>query len=158
MNFARGAFVAFSVAAAFIGCSKELPREEFLKYYEEHCRVNISRSGENFSALALSKDYETAKWGAPLDSGFRVLLWAYPRTNVPIIDGAFFLEGSDTLYALANSKTPLFETGNTDSFFFAFARAPRGDMIFHMPDFGGKFGNLVFELKDCSRVRLKGNK
>jgi len=134
-------------------CSKELPREALLPYYEKKCETQVTQGGFEFAALPLTADYEKAKWGIALDSGFRVLFWARPRTDASFRE-AFLIANGDTLRPVTYRKSPVFETGNTDAFVFAFVKRPENATL-HIQDFGSGPGNVKFELKECANIRLR---
>ena len=135
-----------------VGCSKELPKGEFESYYEKKCKAEIVRNNMSFNALFLTSEYEKAKWGKVLDSGYRVLFWVVPRTQGSFRE-AYFLSEGDTIRPVTYRKAPVFETGNTDSFVLAFTTKPE-NMELHIEDFGAGFGNFIFDLKECKHIRL----
>lgn len=147
---------AVALEFTLLGCSGRIPEKEFVAYYEKHCKTEASRGGVVFSALPASSDYERLKWAYEPDSGFRVLLWTSARTGASHGD-VFLLSGGDTLRPVAERKAPVFETGNTDAYIFAFPHRVIGAEL-NAFDFGQGSGHLRFHLKDCSRIRVEENR
>lgn len=147
----------FLFLASFIGvfsaCSTELDKDTYVKYYESRCMSEVNQSDFVFRIMELTPGYEKAKWGSSLDSSYRVLLWVYPRSDAVFSD-VFILSKQDTIRPLATRKTPLFETGNTDSFSFVFGEKPRKTEL-HIQNYNDRIGNIVITAKNCQHIRLK---
>lgn len=136
------------------GCSKKLPRSEFIPYYEKNCRTQISRDGTMFAAMPLTADYEAAKWGAPLDSGMRVLLWIEPFSGKSL-ETAFLVVGRDTAHAVSIRKMESFELRTVDSFVLGFPKKLAGAKL-HVRNVGNEIGSVDIALKECGQIRLAG--
>lgn len=140
------------LTAFLCSCTKSLPESEFLSYYEENCKSEMTRGGITFFAMPLSADYEKAKWGAPLDSGMRVLFWATPRSELSI-ESAFLLYGGDTSAVVLYRRTQKFEIGSSDSFVLSFDKKfDNADLYVRNVSRG--IGNIELELKNCTNIRL----
>lgn len=136
-------------------CTKRLPESEFLSYYEEHCKTKMSQGGITFYAMPLSVDYERVKWGNPLDSGFRVIFNAYPRTDL-IFENAFLITKKDTSAVVLYRKIKTYELGNSDSFMFVFSEKKENAKIF-VNNINNRIGNIEIDLKNCNNIRLIEN-
>lgn len=134
------------------GCTKYLPESEFLSYYEENCKSEMTRGGITFFAMPLSADYEKAKWGAALDSGMRVLFWATPRTNLSI-DDAFLYTKQDSSAVVLFRKSETFELGAADSFVLSFAEQKVGADL-HIRNVSHGIGGITMNMKNCNNIRL----
>ncbi len=140
------------LTAFLCSCTKSLPESEFLSYYEGNCKSEMTRGGITFFAMPLSADYEKAKWGAPLDSGMRVLFWATPRSDIEI-ETAYLLNGKDSSAVILYRKAETFELGASDSYVFSFAdRLDKANLKVRNVSHG--IGNIEFKLKNCINIRL----
>lgn len=142
-----------SLIGIFSACSDMVEKDSYVEYYESKCVSEISQSGFVFKAMELSPDYEKAKWGTSLDSSYRIVLWVYPRSDVSFRD-VFVLSKNDTIRPLATRKTPLFETGNIDSYSFVFDEKPNKTEL-HVQNYSDRIGNIVISVKNCHNIRLK---
>ena len=79
-----GVIVEFFVLFLLVACKVEVPRDEYVAYYEKECATEVVRSGIHVRAIPLSPDYEKVKWGNPLDSGMRVVLGFSPVQTCPL--------------------------------------------------------------------------
>ncbi|MCF0216375.1 MAG: hypothetical protein HUK21_07875 [Fibrobacteraceae bacterium] len=143
--------LAFS--GIYTACSLKWEKDSYIEYYESKCVSEISQGGFIFKAMELNPDYEIAKWGSQLDSSYRIVLWVYPRSEGVIRD-AFLISKKDTIRPIAARKTPLFETGNTDSFSFVFEDKPEKGEI-HIKNYNNRLGNVAIATKNCQNIRLK---
>lgn len=139
----------------FWGCSVEIPKEDFVAYYDKKCKTEIERSGVHFFAMALTSDYEQAKWGAPLDSGMRVIFGASPRSDLSF-ETAFLISGRDTAGVIVSRKMRTFELGTADMFVLIFVDRMDGATL-RLKNVSYGIGNIEIELKDCRNIRLKEN-
>ena len=135
------------------GCCTEIPKEEFVAFYDKKCKSEINRSGVNFFAIALTPDYERAKWGQALDSGMRVIFGATPRSNLTFED-AFLTDGSDTLNVILHRKIQTFEIGSADMFVLSFANQ-MNEAKLRLRNVSHGIGGIEIKLKDCRNIRLK---
>lgn len=140
----------------FWGCSVEIPREDFVAYYDKKCKTEKVHSGINFFALALTSDYEKAKWGAPLDSGMRVVVGAAPRSDLSF-ESSILIKGTDSSEVILQRKMQTFELGSADMFVLSFAGRLDGAKLL-LKNVSHGIGNVEIELKDCRKIRLKENK
>ena len=145
----------FALLAVFFlwGCSVEVPKDEFVAYFDKKCKTEIERSGIHFFALAMTPDYEMAKWGASLDSGMRVVVGATPRTDLSF-ENAFIISGRDTVDAIVSRKMQTFEIGSADMFVLGFAKRIDGAMLL-LKDVSHGIGSVEMKLMDCRNFRLK---
>ena len=148
----------FTLLAIFLlwGCSVEIPKEDFVAYYDENCKTEIERSGIKFFAMALSPDYEKAKWGDPLDSGMRVVVGATPRRDL-FFEGAIMVDGPDTTEAILQRKMQTFEIGSADMFVLSFAERMDGAKL-RLRNVSRGIGGVEIKLKNCNNIRLVENK
>ncbi|MBP5441537.1 MAG: hypothetical protein J6Y14_11635 [Fibrobacter sp.] len=148
----------FALLAVFIlwGCSVEVPRDEYVAYFDKNCKTEIERSGIHFFALALTPDYERAKWGSPLDSGMRVVFGATPRTDLSF-DTAFLISERDTAEVIVKRKMQTFELGVADMFVLSFADRRDGAKL-RLKNVSHGIGGVELELKNCKNIRLVENK
>ena len=107
-----------------VGCKVEIPKDEYVAYYEKECGTEVVRSGIHFRAIPLSPDYEKVKWGSPLDSGMRIVLGAFPRSGLSF-DDALLIREDDTLHVVVTNKMQTFEIGAADMFVLGFAERVR---------------------------------
>ena len=135
------------------GCEVEIPEDEYVAYYEKECGTEVVRSGIHFRAIPLSPDYEKVKWGSPLDSGMRVVLGAFPRSDLSFED-AFLTRGDDTLHVVVKNKMQTFEIGAADMFVLGFAERVRKAKLY-LRNVGRGIGGVEIELKDCSNIRVE---
>lgn len=144
----------FALLAVFIlwGCSVEVPRDEYVAYFDKNCKTEIERSGIRFFALALTPDYERAKWGSPLDSGMRVVFGATPRTDLSF-DTAFLISERDTAEVIVKRKIQTFELGVADLFVLCFADRRDGAKL-RLKNVSHGIGGVELELKNCKNIRL----
>ena len=138
------------------GCSVEIPKEDFVAYYDKKCKTEKEQSGINFFAIALTPDYEKAKWDVPLDSGMRVVVGATPRSDLSF-ETAFLMGKRDTAEVIVKRKMQTFELGSADMFVLSFADRMDGARL-RLKNVSHGIGNVEIELKDCRNVRLKENK
>ena len=136
-----------------VGCKVEIPKDEYVAYYEKECGTEVVRSGIHFRAIPLSPDYEKVKWGSPLDSGMRVVLGAFPRSDLSFED-AFLTRGDDTLHVVVTNKMQTFEIGAADMFVLGFAERIRKAKLY-LRNVGRGIGGVEIELKDCSNIRVE---
>lgn len=148
----------FALLAVFIlwGCSVEVPRDEYVAYFDKNCKAEVDRSGIHFFALALTPDYEQVKWGAPLDSGMRVVFGATPRSDLSF-ETAFLISERDTAEVIVSRKMKTFELGVADMFVLSFANRRDGAKL-RLKNVGHGIGNVEIELKNCKNIRLVENK
>lgn len=133
-------------------CTKYLPESEYLSYYEEHCKSEVRRGDFVFYAISLSADYERVKWGAPLDSGLRVLFGAVPRGDVTF-ENAFLVDGKDSSAVVLYRKAKTFELGAADSFVLSFADRKDRTTLF-VSNVSNGIGGIEMKLKNCNNIRL----
>lgn len=138
------------------GCSVEVPKDEFVAYFDKNCKAEVDRSGIHFFALALTPDYEQVKWGAPLDSGMRVVFGATPRSDISF-ETAFLISERDTAEVIVSRKMKNFELGVADMFVLSFANRRDGAKL-RLKNVGHGIGNVEIELKNCNNIRLVENK
>ena len=105
--------------------------------------------------MALTSDYEQAKWGAPLDSGMRVIFGASPRSDLSF-ETAFLISGRDTAGVIVSRKMRTFELGTADMFVLIFVDRMDGATL-RLKNVSYGIGNIEIELKDCRNFRLKEN-
>jgi hypothetical protein len=148
----------FTLLGVFLlwGCSIEIPKEDFVAYYDENCKTEIERSGIKFFAMALTPDYEKAKWGTRLDSGMRVVVGATPRSDLSF-EGAILVDGSDTSEVVLQRKMQTFEIGSADMFVLSFADRMDGAKL-RLRNVSQGIGGVEIELKNCNNIRLVENK
>jgi hypothetical protein len=140
----------------FLGCSVEIPKEDFVAYYDKKCKTEKEHSGIIFFAIALSPDYEKAKWGVPLDSGMRVVVGATPRSDLSF-ESSILINGADSSVVVLQRKMKTFELGSADMFVLSFADRMDGAKL-RLKNVSRGIGNVEIELKDCRKIRLKENK
>lgn len=143
---------AFCLLVSLCGCTKYLAEPEFLSYYESHCKSELSRGNMTFFAIPLSPDYEKVKWGAPLDSGMRVLFWGVPRSNISFED-AFLYTEQDTSAVVISRKSEAFELGTVDLFVLSFAEK-KVDATLYVRNVSRGMGGIEIKLKNCENIRL----
>ena len=142
------------MAALFLGaCSVEVPRDEYVAYFDKNCKTEVDRSGTHFFALGLTPDYERAKWGAPLDSGMRVVVGATPRSDLSF-ESALLVKGGDTLEVVLTRRMQTFEVGSADMFILGFAGRLDGAELY-LRNVGHGIGGVKMKLKDCNNIRLE---
>lgn len=146
-------FWTFIAVLFLLGCSVEVPRDEFVAYYDKKCKTEIERSGIHFFAMALISDYELAKWGAPLDSGMRVIFGASPRSDLSF-ETAFLISGRDTANVIVSRKMQTFEIGAADMFVLSFADRMDGAKL-RLKNVSHGIGSVEMKLMDCRNFRLK---
>lgn len=146
-------FLALLMGVVLWGCSVEVPKDEFVAYFDKKCKTEIERSGIHFFALAMTPDYEMAKWGASLDSGMRVVVGATPRTDLSF-ENAFIISGRDTVDAIVSRKMQTFEIGSADMFVLSFAERMDGAKL-RLKNVSHGIGGVEIELKNCRNIRLK---
>lgn len=147
-----GKIIMSAIPLALAGCSVELQKTEYISYYEEQCRTSVSRNGMVFSAMPLTADYETVKWGAPLDSGMRVVFWIEPYSGASF-DTAFLVDGNDTSALASFRQIESFELKTVDSFVLGFAeKHDKAKLI--VKNVGNGIGNVEFKIKNCQNIRL----
>ena len=148
----------FTLLAIFLlwGCSVEIPKEDFVAYYDKKCKTEIERSGIKFFAVPLTPDYEKAKWGSPLDSGMRVVIGATPRSDLTF-ENAVLIDGSDTTEAILQRKMQTFEIGSADMFVLSFADRMDGAKL-RLKNVSQGIGGVEIKLKNCNNIRLVENK
>lgn len=144
----------FPLLAAFLlwGCSVEIPKEDFVTYYNKNCKTEIERSSIRFFAMSLTPDYENAKWGAPLDSGMRVVVGASPRSDLTF-EGAILVNGFDTSEVILQRKMQTFEIGSADMFVLSFANRMDGSKL-RLKNVSHGIGGVEIKLKDCTNIRM----
>ena len=135
------------------GCSVEVPKDEFVAYFDKKCKTEIERSGIHFFALAMTPDYEMAKWGASLDSGMRVVFGATPRSDLSF-ETAFLISERDTAEVIVKRKMQTFEIGSADMFVLSFAERMDGAKL-RLKNVSHGIGGVEIELKNCRNIRLK---
>ncbi len=145
-------FLAFIAVLCLWGCSVKVPRDEFVAYYEKKCKTEIERSGIHFFAMALTPDYELAKWGTPLDSGMRVVFGASPRSDLSF-ETAFLISGRDTADVIVSRKMQTFEIGAADMFVLSFVDRMDGAKL-RLKNVSHGIGSVEIELKNCKNIRL----
>lgn len=145
--------LAFIAITVLWGCSVEVPKDEYVSYYDKKCKTVIERSGIHFFALALTPDYEQAKWGSPLDSGMRVVLGATPRTDLSF-ETAFLISERDSVEVTVKRKMQTFELGVADMFVLSFANRRDGAKL-RLKNVSHGIGGVEIELKNCRNIRLK---
>ena len=138
------------------GCYVEIPREDFVAYYEKKCKTEKKQSGINFFAIALTPDYEKVKWNIPLDSGMRVIVGATPRSDLSF-ESSILINGADSSVVVLQRKMKTFELGSADMFVLSFADRMDGAKL-RLKNVSRGIGNVEIELKDCRKIRLKENK
>ena len=136
-----------------VGCKVEIPKDEYVAYYEKECGTEVVRSGIHFRAIPLSPDYEKVKWGSPLDSGMRIVLGAFPRSGLSF-DDALLIREDDTLHVVVTNKMQTFEIGAADMFVLGFAERVRKAKLY-LRNVGRGIGGVEIELKDCSNIRVE---
>lgn len=146
-------FLALLMGVVLWGCSVEVPKDEFVAYFDKNCKTEIERSGIVFFAIAMTPDYEMAKWGASLDSGMRVVVGATPRTDLSF-ENAFIISGRDTVDAIVSRKMQTFEIGTADMFVLSFAERMDGAKL-RLKNVSHGIGGVEIELKNCRNIRLK---
>ena len=148
----------FALLAVFFlgGCSVEVPRDEYVAYFDKNCKAEVDRSGIHFFALALTPDYEQVKWGAPLDSGMRVVFGATPRSDISF-ETAFLISERDTAEVIVSRKMKTFELGVADMFVLSFANRRDGAKL-RLKNVSHGIGGVELELKNCKNIRLVENK
>jgi hypothetical protein len=146
-------FLALLMGVMLWGCSVEVPKDEFVAYFDKNCKTEIERSGIVFFAIAMTPDYEMAKWGASLDSGMRVVVGATPRTDLSF-ENAFIISGRDTVDAIVSRKMQTFEIGSADMFVLSFAERMDGAKL-RLKNVSHGIGGVEIELKNCRNIRLK---
>lgn len=149
-------FLALLMGVVLWGCSVEVPRDEYVAYFDKNCKAEVDRSGIHFFALALTPDYEQVKWDAPLDSGMRVVFGATPRSDISF-ETAFLISERDTAEVIVSRKMKNFELGSADMFVLSFADRMDGAML-RLKSVSHGIGNVEIKLKDCQNIRLKVNK
>lgn len=143
----------FCLLVSLCGCTKYLDASEFLSYYESHCKSELGRGNMTFFAMPLSPDYEKAKWGAPLDSGKRVLFWSTPRSDISFED-AFLYAKQDTSAVVISRKSEAFELGTADLFVLSFAEK-YVDATLYVRKVSRGVGDVEMNLKNCENIRLR---
>ena len=143
---------AFLAIIVLWGCSVDVPKDEYVAYYDKNCKTEVERSGIHFFALALTPDYERAKWGTPLDSGIRVVFGAAPRTDLSF-ETAFLISGRDTAEVIVKRKMQTFELGAADMFVLSFADF-MDDAKLRLKNVSHGIGSVEIELKNCKNIRL----
>ena len=146
-------FLALLMGAVLWNCSVEIPEGDYVAYYDRRCKVETERSGIHFFALALTPDYERAKWGAPLDSGMRVVVGMTPRSDLTF-ENSLLVKGSDTLETILKRKMQTFEVGSADMFVLDFAGRLDGAKLY-LKNVGRGIGGVKMKLKDCNNIRLE---
>lgn len=146
-------FLALLMGVVLWGCSVEVPKDEFVAYFDKNCKTEIERSGIVFFAIAMTPDYEMAKWGASLDSGMRVVVGATPRTDLSF-ENALLISGRDTVDAIVSRKMQTFEIGSADMFVLSFAERMDGAKL-RLKNVSHGIGGVEIELKNCRNIRLK---
>jgi hypothetical protein len=148
----------FALLAVFFlwGCSVEVPRDEYVAYFDKNCKAEVDRSGIHFFALALTPDYEQVKWGAPLDSGMRVVFGATPRSDLSF-ETAFLISERDTAEVIVSRKMKTFELGVADMFVLSFANRRDGAKL-RLKNVSHGIGGVELDLKNCKNIRLVENK
>jgi hypothetical protein len=106
--------------------------------------------------LALTPDYERVKWGAPLDSGMRVVFGATPRSDLSF-ETAFLISERDTAEVIVKRKMKTFELGVADMFVLSFANRRDGAKL-RLKNVSHGIGGVELELKNCKNIRLVENK
>lgn len=148
-----GVILEFFVLFLLVACKEEVPRDEYVAYYEKECATEVVRSGIHVRAIPLSPDYEKVKWGNPLDSGMRVVLGFFPRSDLSF-DEAFLVKGNDTLNVVLKNKTQTFELGSADMFVLGFAERVLNSRLY-LRNVGRGIGGVEIKLKDCSNIRVE---
>ena len=146
-------FLALLMGVLLWNCSVEVPKDDFVEYFDKNCKTEIERSGIVFFAIAMTPDYEMAKWGASLDSGMRVVVGATPRTNLSF-ENALLISGRDTAEAVVTRKMQTFEIGSADMFVLSFAERMDGAKL-RLKNVSHGIGGVEIELKNCRNIRLK---
>ncbi len=149
-------FLALLMGVLLWNCSVEVPKDEFVAYFDKNCKTEIERSGIIFFAIAMTPDYEMAKWGASLDSGMRVVVGATPRTDLSF-ENAFLIKGRDSAEVVLQRKMQTFEIGAADMFVLSFADRMDGAKL-RLKNVSHGIGGVEIELKDCNNIRLVENK
>ena len=149
-------FLALCATILFLGCDKHVPREDYIAYYDEHCKTELEQSGVRFFAMPLTRDYEIVKWGAALDSGMRVIVGAVPRSDLSFED-AFLIRGKDTTGVVLMRKMQTFELGAADMFVLSFAARVPGAKL-RLKNVSQGIGGVELELKNCQKIRLEESK
>lgn len=148
--------LAFLAVIVLWGCSVDIPKDEYVAYYDKNCKTDVERSGIHFFAMALTPDYEWAKWGTPLDSGVRVVFGASPRSDLSF-ETAFLISGRDTADVIVSRKMQTFEIGAADMFVLSFADRMDGAKL-RLKNVSHGIGGVEIELKNCNNIRLVENK
>lgn len=149
-------FLALSLVVILCSCSVDIPKDEFVSYYETNCKAEKDFSGIHFFAIALTPDYEKAKWGNALDSGMRVIVGAVPRSGLTF-ENAILIDGSDTTEAILQRKMQTFEIGSADMFVLSFAERMDGAKL-RLRNVSQGIGGVEIKLKNCNNIRLVENK
>ncbi len=102
--------------------------------------------------MSLTPDYENAKWGAPLDSGMRVVVGASPRCDLTF-EGAILVNGFDTSEVILQRKMQTFEIGSADMFVLSFANRMDGSKL-RLKNVSHGIGGVEIKLKDCTNIRM----
>lgn len=145
-----GVIAQFFAFFLLVGCKVQVPKDEYIAYYEKECKTEVVRSGMHFRAILLSPDYEKVKWGSPLDSGMRVVLGVFPRSGLSF-DDAFLVKDNDTLNVVVKDKMQTFELGSADMFVLGFAERVRMSKLY-LRNVDHGIGNVEIDLKDCSNI------
>lgn len=145
-------FLTLLVVFLLWGCSVEIPKEDFVAYYNKNCKTEIERSGISFFAMSLTSDYENVKWGAPLDSGMRVVVGTSPRSDLTF-EGAILVNGSDTSEVILQRKIQTFEIGSADIFVLNFTNRMDGAKL-RLKNVSHGIGGVEIKLKDCTNIRM----
>lgn len=154
MHFKVKRYIFFLVIAVFFcGCVKEIPKNEFVAYYEEKCGTELERGGYHFFVMPFSDDYEIAKWGNSLGRGKRVLFKSVPYSNLRFED-AFFINGSDTSFMVLSRKEQNFELTTSDSFVMAFEDSVDDNTLF-IKNVSNGIGLIKLKLKNCKNLRIR---
>lgn len=150
------AFLSIVVLFLLVGCKVEIPKDEYVAYYEKECGTEVVRSGIHFRAIPLSPDYEKVKWGSPLDSGMRIVLGAFPRSGLSF-DDALLIREDDTLHVVVTGKMQTFEIGSADMFVLGFTERVQKAKLY-LRNVGNGIGGIEMNLKDCSNIRVEETK
>lgn len=127
-----------------------------MAYYNKKCKTEVERSGLRFFAMSLTPDFENVKWGAPLDSGMRVVVGASPRSDLTF-EGAVLINGSDTSEVILQRKMQTFEIGSADMFVLSFANRMNGAKL-RLKNVSHGIGGVEIKLKDCTNIRIVESK
>jgi len=142
----------FCIVSLLCGCSSYVSEQDFITDFEKKCKSEIVRGGIHFFAMALTPEYELAKWGTRLDMGERVLFWAIPRSDVSF-ENAILSDGKDSSAVMAYRKVESFEIGTADSYVLVFPNK-FGKSFLYIKNLSAGLGNVEFKLKNCTNIHL----